>query len=122
EPSPEISLSQRRFDIEEDNNSGINYVRGYSPISDAKGTFVGGVLVEISAGRQSILKGDVANLLKNYASGRSESHYRKLIVSEYYQGKLISTTGESIPLERPLSSEVQSRPGSTHWLEEVIEG
>ena len=101
------------------NGETVKWYTGYAPMQSDTGTAIGGVWVEISGGRNGFLKGESSNILRNNSESDFQDRYRLLIYSEYYQGNLISSTGERFSLDRSLPS------GLTHsgmWINEVIEG
>ncbi|HTK81855.1 MAG TPA: ATP-binding protein [Bacteroidota bacterium] len=122
EPFQDISPTRRYIDVEDQKGNGDRRFMGYTPIFGTDGVLIGGVWVELATGRQTILRDETANLLKNYTHEHFEAHYRRLSISEYLQGKLVSTTDESIPLDHRLPAGVQSRSGTMQWWEESIDG
>ncbi len=121
EPFKDISPLKRYLDIEEKSGSSEKFFLGYSPVFTADGEFIGGVWVELSAGKQSLIVNDATNLLKNYSREHLDQHYRKVNLSEYYQGKLVSTTSQSIPREHLISTQILSQQSSLIWVDETID-
>ena len=118
--------SSRVMRVEERSSSGgmVNWYVGYAPVFAPDGKMIGAVMVELSADRQALLRGETPEILRNYTRENFETHHRPLLLSEYYQGRLASTTGENISLGRPLPERVQEQaegnPGL--WLEESVDG
>lgn len=97
---------------------------GYAPISGESGRLIGGVGVELSADRQALLRGETPEILRNYPKENPEAHRRTLLLSEYYQGRLTSTTGEDFPVGRQLPENLRELSGSDSgvWVEESVNG
>jgi two-component system nitrogen regulation sensor histidine kinase NtrY len=96
---------------------------GYESLVDSTGDTVGGVLVEVSGSRQNVLESEVPEFLRNYSNDNFQMHYRPLILSEYYQGKLTYSTDDSFPLTKTLPAEISARGKSSgQWVDELIDG
>ncbi|MBI4548734.1 MAG: HAMP domain-containing protein [Ignavibacteriae bacterium] len=102
----------------------VKWYTGYTPIMMDNGILIGGVWVEFNADRQTLLRGEAPDVLRNYGKENFERHHRRLVLSEYFQGKLIYSTEEDVPLDRPLPSGLKnytSYEGGI-WLDDIIEG
>ena len=106
------------------NGMTVKWYVGYSPIIDEQGIVIGSVHMELTSGKQAILRSDASEFLRNHAGDTFEPTYKSLILSEYAQGKLINTTSEEIPIERPLPLGIEERNlgGNGVWLIDVIDG
>jgi len=105
------------------NGGTVKWCTGYAPVSGDDGFLLGGVWVEISGGRQVLLGDEAPDLLRNYTKENFQSHYRKLIFSEYYQGFLTYTTNEDFPKLRPLPREILKNTAENGvWLDDEIDG
>jgi len=96
---------------------------GYSPIRNDSGTAVGGVLVELSGKKPFTVRGEPTNILRNEVDPRSGGITRPIIYSEYYQGKLISSTDDRIAFDHPFPEMLnQDHDQVGIWIDEVING
>ena len=104
--------------VKTQNGESVQWYTGYSPIQNSDSSTIGGVWVEISGGRNGFLRGEHSTILRN-SSDNDQNQFRPLTYSEYYQGKLISSTDDRFPLDRPLPSDLDR---SGMWINETIEG
>ncbi len=97
---------------------------GYAPIFGDDGRLIGGVEVELSADRQALLRGETPEILRNYPKKNPEEHRRTLFLSEYFQGRLTSTTGDDFPIGRQLPENIREQSGidAGVWVEESVNG
>jgi signal transduction histidine kinase len=118
--------STRSVHVEEKSADGamVRWYMAFAPIRSDSGGLLGGVRVELSGGKQAMLRGEAPEFLRSHSRENFERHYRTLILSEYFQGKLVSATGETIPLDRPLPEELRAEhaEGAGIWLDEEIDG
>lgn len=118
--------SFRTVSVEEKPSPGgtVKSYVGYAPISGEDGKMIGGVGVELSADRQALLRGETPEILRNYPKENPQAHARTLLLSEYYQGRLTSTTGEDFPVGRQLPENLREQSGSDFgvWVEESVNG
>ncbi|MFI5253370.1 MAG: ATP-binding protein [Bacteroidota bacterium] len=125
EPRVEPQGETRMVRTEEKNIYGeiVKVYHGYAPVFGTKGELIGGVSIDLSADKQALLGSDTPEILQNYTSDQERRFIRKLILSDYMSGKLIYTTGENLPKDRPISPEI-SRIGNAEgvWIEESIDG
>ncbi|MBI3766396.1 MAG: HAMP domain-containing protein [Ignavibacteriales bacterium] len=121
----ESSPGRRTIHVEEKshNGTGERWYVGYAPISVDRNPSIGGVWVELSGSRQTLLRGEASEILMNYSREKFETHYRTLILSEYFKGKLITTTNERIPLGRPLPIALQNITNRSNgtWMNDIID-
>ena len=92
------------------------------PIVSDSGGLLGHLRIELSGGKLSMLRGEAPEFLRSQSRQGFERRNRSLTLSEYFQGKLVATTGENNPLERPLPAEVSPPAASGVWLDEAIDG
>jgi len=104
--------------VKTQNGENVQWYTGYSPIHNADSSTIGGVWVEISGGRNGFLRGEQSTILRN-SSDNDQNQFRPMTYSEYFQGKLISSTDDRFPLDRPLPADLD-RSGT--WINETIEG
>jgi signal transduction histidine kinase len=118
--------SSRSIHVEEKSVDGavVRWYMAFAPVKSESGDLVGGVRVELSGGKQAMLRGEAPEFLRSHSRENLERHFRTLILSEYFQGRLISATGETIPLDRPLPDVLRSGGADVTgvWLEEKIDG
>jgi signal transduction histidine kinase len=115
--------ASRSISTEEKAQSGLvaRWYTGYTPIFSVKRSQIGGVWLELSANKQTMLRGDAPEMLRNYQRENFETHFRHLVLSEYFQGKLAYTTDDNIPLDRPLPVSMQRIKSSGGWLVDTID-
>lgn len=97
---------------------------GYAPVVADSGVRVGGVWVEVSGMRGTRFNGESPEILRNYSRDRLEKHYRSLVFFEYFQGRLVHSTPEDLPLDRSLPAGVDAAAcgGSGCWIESDVGG
>lgn len=100
----------------------ITVYGGYSPIRSSEGLLEGGVAVEVSTGKQSLLGGETPEFFRNYSTGESGNQSRQYVFSEYVNNELAYSSSETFPLGNQLPTEVRqlSEQQTTIWLEERI--
>ncbi len=108
--------------------SGINAVkvyRGTIPISSADGNVIAHAVVVITAGQQTLFRGETPTLLRNISKESLESFYRPVAASEFHDGALFASNNSSLPLGYELPEKVRNLfKDSTMvslWNEEVID-
>jgi two-component system, NtrC family, nitrogen regulation sensor histidine kinase NtrY len=125
EQKPEMQGGIRFVRAEEKNINGenIKIYHGYTPVFRSDGEMIGGIWVELSADKQALLTTEAPEILQNYTSNAERRFLRTLILSEYVGGKLIYTSGENIPKNRLVASDVE-RIGNEDgvWVNEQIDG
>lgn len=121
EPMFEIAPTKRYIDLEPSAGRGdYQWHRGYSPIYSDSGAFCGGVLIELSSGRGTLLRDDAPEVLKNYSREHFETHFRKLEISEYDNDTLLSSTNERLPRGMRLPALITTSQ-SSQWVDETID-
>jgi signal transduction histidine kinase len=101
----------------------VNIYEGYTPIRDENGFLEGGVAVQVSAGKQTLLGGETPEFLRNYQS-QTDARTRRLIFSEYQGNELFSSTEETFPLGHVLPTELSrlSEYQTGIWIDEQLNG
>ncbi len=94
---------------------------GYANLVSDTGDTVGGVLVEVSGSRQSLLEGEAPEILRSSLRGQWSGLGRSIILAEYYQGRLTYASDDRFPLGRPLPAGAATN-GEGVWLQENIDG
>jgi two-component system nitrogen regulation sensor histidine kinase NtrY len=126
QPLSELLPSERWINVETLNRPEgiVKWYTGYEPLRTANGVVVGGVWVELSAGKQAILRTSSTDILRNYSREDFERHHRALILSEYFNDLLVSSSDEAIPRDTPVPRDVATRLHSTNgaWTEHSING
>ncbi len=107
-----------------ENGKLVKWYRGYKPIYNGDTTFLGGVWVEISGVQRRLQGSAQTEILRNSSSRLSDTRNRRLLTFEYFQGKLVSTTAENVPLDLPLphDNDPDDDPEKGYWAREEIEG
>ncbi len=123
-PHTEIPAAVRFINMEEKMLASPTTVlyTGYTPLLSESAEVVGGIWLELSAGRRAILRGGTPEVLRNYSRENFDARFRKLIISEYFQGKLVYTSAEDLPLERELPRGVLEITGAAtgKWIDDVV--
>ncbi len=94
---------------------------GYATLVADTGDTVGGVLVEVSGSRQSLLEGEAPEILRTTLRGQWTGLGRSVILAEYDQGRLTYASDDQFPLGRALPADASSM-GEGGWLQETIDG
>jgi two-component system, NtrC family, nitrogen regulation sensor histidine kinase NtrY len=92
-----------------DIGTGVNALKVYSgaaPILAADSTILGYGRVIVAAGQQSLFRGDTPPLLRGSSATGIESFYRRITLSEYRDGELLTSNDPTIPLAHPLPEQV----------------
>ena len=94
---------------------------GFARLYAENGDSIGGVLIELSGNRESLLTGDAPEFLRNYPGQPNQIRSQGLIYSEYYQGKLVYSTDDLVSYGRPLPEAAAAAPGGQGlWISELI--
>ncbi len=108
--------------------SGINAIkvyRGTVPILFAEGNVIARAVVIITAGQQTLFRGETPTFLRNVSKENLESFYRPVTVSEFHDGALFASNNSSLPFGYGLPEKVRNAfKDSTLvslWSEEVID-
>ncbi|MBI3190019.1 MAG: HAMP domain-containing protein, partial [Ignavibacteriales bacterium] len=102
----------------------VNVYEGYLPIRNEAGMLEGGVAVEVSAGRQTLLGGETPEFLRNYSGNELNAYSRQPVISEYINNELSTSSVETFSLGRQLPEPVleSNKELNGLWLEEIING
>ena len=109
--------------------SGINAVKVYTgtmPILSGERTPIAYAVVIITAGQQTLFRGETPAILRSISKERLEAFYRPITLSEFHSGVLFASNNTALPLDYRLPQEVQkqfSTAGRTSlWNEEEFDG
>lgn len=119
----EMPRSSRLVTAEDRSTDGnvFRWYKGYTPVFGPDSVFVGGVWITLASGKQRLMD-ESPVVLRNSAREDFDEHFRKLVYSEYFQGKLTSSTSDRIPTDRQLPAAVASSSANHLWIVETIDG
>ena len=92
-----------------DIGTGVNALKVYAgsmPILAADSTLLGYVRVVVAAGQQSLFRGETPVILRGSSQGHIESFYRRVSLSEYRDGVLLTSNNPVVPINHPLREQV----------------
>ena len=119
------SLAFRKGVTIEDRSINSRLVRiysAYSPITGEEGELLGGVSIELTAGKQALLEGETPEFLRNYTSSELEARHRTIVYSEYTNGELtyssspVFHTGISLP-----DTSLAKENSEGFWVEQQVD-
>ena len=109
--------------------TGINALKvhaGSMPILGSDGVVLGHVRVVVAAGQQALFRGETPTILRGSSEARLESFYRRVTLSEYRDGVLLTSNNPLVPIARPLPEPVnEAFTDSTRaslWASDEIDG
>jgi len=100
---------------------------GFMPILNEEGKALGGVWILLPA-RESVLSKALApEILRSYRSEGANGEFENIIISEFINGELSSSTADDFPRGYRMPDEVyvmlrERKSGATTWIKETIEG
>ena len=108
--------------------TGVNAVRIYSgsiPIRTHDGEVIAFAHVVVAASQQSLFRGESPSVLRSESQEGIDPYYRPITLSEFHDGRLLSSSGTLLPVNFQIPDSVQtalSRPGvSSVWSEDPID-
>ncbi len=121
-PAGEISLT-RSVTSDEQLESGVSTRShiGYAPIITGDSVLIGGVRLEIVSGKQKMLNGSTADVLRNFQNEETGSQNRDIIFSEYVDGNMNYTTNDRFPLIQQLPGIADSLHSNGVWVNQFID-
>ena len=112
-----------------DVGTGVNALKVYAgsmPILGPDSTLLGHARVVVAAGQQALFRGETPAILRGSAEARMETFYRRVTLSEYRDGVLLTSNNPLVPVARPLPEQViEAFADSTRtslWTTDVIDG
>ncbi len=109
--------------------TGVNALKVYAgsmPILGSDGVLLGHARVVVAAGQQALFRGETPAILRGSSEARMESFYRRVTLSEYRDGILLTSNNPLVPIARPLPESVnESFADSTRtslWALDEIDG
>ena len=108
--------------------TGVNAIRIYSgsiPITSGDGRLLGYGRVVVAASQQTLFRGDSPPVLRSQSSEPVETFHRPITISEFHDGRLLSSTTTMLPINYELPGKVQKTLAdsavSTLWSDEQID-
>lgn len=92
-----------------DIGTGINALKVYAgsmPLLGADSVLVGYAKVVVAAGQQSLFRGETPVILRGTAQSGLEAFYRRVTLSEYRDGILLTSNDPAVPIGHPLPEAV----------------
>ena len=121
-------VSRKTIKVKEIGN-GINAVKVYAgavPIADSTGRILGYGHVVVTAGQQTLFRGDNPLILRAASRENLESLDRQVTISEFRSGLLVTSNTNSLPIGYTLPDTIRRQfedPARTKlWANEVIDG
>ena len=112
-----------------DIGTGVNALKVYAgsmPIIGPDSTMLGHARVVVAAGQQALFRGETPAILRGSSESRMESFYRKVTLSEYRDGVLLTSNNPLVPVARPLPAQVgeafADSSRSSLWTIDDIDG
>jgi len=109
--------------------TGVNALKVYAgamPILGADSTLLGHARVVVAAGQQALFRGETPAILRGSSEARIESFYRRVTLSEYRDGVLLTSNNPQLPVARPLPEHVAEAFADTArtalWTTDDIDG
>jgi len=101
-----------------------SWYKGYDPVFASDGTFAGGVWLGSSPNGPEKIFGEDADLLALFPKTESEAGVRKVVLAEYYDGRLLSASADDIPWGRSLAGSLpaDSVPRDGVWAPDRFGG
>jgi len=109
--------------------TGVNALKVYAgsmPILGQDSMLLGHVRVVVAAGQHALFRGETPAILRGSSESRLESFYRRVTLSEYTDGVLLTSNNPLVPIARPLPESVNEAfvdsSRTSLWAEEEIDG
>ncbi|HTO94999.1 MAG TPA: hypothetical protein VMM80_11485, partial [Bacteroidota bacterium] len=112
-----------------DFGTGVNALKVYAgsmPILGTDSTLLGHARVVVAAGQQALFRGETPAILRGSSEARMESFYRRVTLSEYRDGVLLTSNNPLVPVARPLPEQVEEAfvdsTRTSLWTTDEIDG
>ena len=109
--------------------TGVNALKVYAgsmPILGADSVLLGYARVVVAAGQQALFRGETPVILRGSSESSLESFYRRITLSEYRDGVLLTSNNPVVPIARPIPESVgDAFADSTRvslWADDEIDG
>jgi signal transduction histidine kinase len=109
--------------------SGINAMKVYTgtmPILFGEQNAIAHAVVIITAGQQTLFRGETPTILRSVSKESIESFYRPIALSEFHDGILVASNNAALPIGYKLPENVQRRftvsSRTSFWNEEEFDG
>jgi two-component system nitrogen regulation sensor histidine kinase NtrY len=109
--------------------TGVNALKVYSgsmPLLGADSVLLGHVRVVVAAGQQALFRGETPTILRGSSEASMESFYRRVTLSEYRDGILLTSNNPLVPIARtlpePVNEAFADSTRSSLWANEEING
>ena len=92
-----------------DYGTGVNALKVYAgsmPIRAADSTLLGYARVVVAAGQHALFRGETPVILRGSSESQIESFYRRVTLSEYRDGVLLTSNNSVVPVAHPLPESV----------------
>ncbi len=124
-----LPLSSRTIIRVRNFGTGVNALKVYAgsaPIFGLDSVLLGHVRVVVAAGQQALFRGETPSILRGSSESRLESFYRRVTLSEYRDGVLLTSNNPVVPIARPLPESVSEAfadsARTTLWADDEIDG
>ncbi|HTY58196.1 MAG TPA: hypothetical protein VMF59_05235, partial [Bacteroidota bacterium] len=109
--------------------TGVNALKVYAgstPILGPDSVILGHARVVVAAGQQALFRGETPAILRGSSESRLESFYRRITLSEYRDGVLLTSNNPVVPIARALPESVSEyfadSTRTSLWGDEEIDG
>ena len=109
--------------------TGINALKVYAgsmPLLGTDSVLLGYARVVVAAGQQSLFRGETPVILRGTAQSALEAFYRRVTLSEYRDGILLTSNDPAVPLAHPLPETVAEALGDSGlvsiWADDRVGG
>jgi signal transduction histidine kinase len=124
-----LSLSSETIIRVRNFGTGINALKVYAgsmPILGSDSTILGHARVVVAAGQQALFRGETPAILRGSSEARMESFYRRVTLSEYRDGILLTSNNPLVPIARllpePVNEAFADSARTSLWAREEIDG
>lgn len=124
-----LPLGPGRIILVRNFGTGVNALKVYAgsmPIVGQDSMVLGHVRVVVAAGQHALFRGETPAILRGSSESRLESFYRRVTLSEYTDGILLTSNNPLVPIARPLPESVSEAFADSArtalWAEEEIDG
>lgn len=111
-----LTLGKEKSIRVRDIGTGINALKVYAgsmPLFGADSVLVGYAKVVVAAGQQSLFRGEAPVILRGAARSGFESFYRRVTLSEYRDGILLTSNDPRVPIAHALPDRVEEALGDS---------